>query len=778
MSVILWGNQEPVDSPVASGQTNESVAGLAGGGYVVVWNEGSTALNQKIHAQIFDAFGNPVGAEFQVGTGPNALLDPVVTGTANGGFAVAWQYDSSGNGTLFNIQAQAFSATRTLVGSQQTLGPLFSSTSQFSPSIAADGPTTPAGYTVTYIDNASHIGYNDFGGLAGEATLASQPVGSTAVAENLVVGAFMATTTGTGTSSAIYGSNLNAIGNFKINISTGNGVSNPAVATLGNGLNVVVWQEASSAANSAPAPDDNGYSIRGQLVQTATATGAESLYGGEFLINTLTNGDQTDPKVTALADGGFVVTWQTNASGTFNIDGQEFDAFANRVGSEFVINTNTTTNQVQPVISELPDGRLIAVWQDDSTGFDTLHQQILDPRGQTIVNTGGSPILVANNLGDMIEALGGNVSIYGGMGNDQIYGGNGDDTIYEPGGNNTIIGGSGFNTLVLNTTKASATITHNPNGSWTVSSPLGQDLLTNINDVQFTDQTVSLRVPENDDFTTSGLSGVLLDGSGNLIDWTLSNGAYAGYFGMGNTGTYGVVGTGDYSGYGNDDVLLENGSGGIIDWVMQNGVYASYNGVGNAGAYGVVGSGDFSGNGSADILLENGGGNLIDWMLKDGVFSSSNNIGNTSGYGVVGTGDFTGNGTADILLENGSGALIDWDLKNGIYAGYNTVGNASGYGVMGTGDFNGDGTMDILLENGAGNVIDWLLKNGVYAGWNEIGNASDYSIAATGDYNGDGTTDILLQNGSGNIIDWIMKNGTFSSFVNLGAASGYGVIKS
>jgi hypothetical protein len=37
-----------------------------------------------------------------------------------------------------------------------------------------------------------------------------------------------------------------------------------------------------------------------------------------------------------------------------------------------------------------------------------------------------------------------------------------------------------------------------------------------------------------------------------------------------------VVGTGDFTGGGTDDVLLQNG-GTVVDWIMQNGKYVSGN---------------------------------------------------------------------------------------------------------------------------------------------------------------------------------------------------------
>jgi hypothetical protein len=67
----------------------------------------------------------------------------------------------------------------------------------------------------------------------------------------------------------------------------------------------------------------------------------------------------------------------------------------------------------------------------------------------------------------------------------------------------------------------------------------------------------------------------------------------------------GVVGTGDFNGDGTTDLLLENDSGNLIDWIMQNGAYAGWNQIGNTSGYGVVGTGDYTGMQTAGILLEN-----------------------------------------------------------------------------------------------------------------------------------------------------------------------------
>jgi hypothetical protein len=284
------------------------------------------------------------------------------------------------------------------------------------------------------------------------------------------------------------------------------------------------------------------------------------------------------------------------------------------------------------------------------------------------------------------------------------------------------------------------------------------------------------------DFTGNGTSGVLLQGGSNLIDWSLSNGAYSGYNAIGDTFGFGVLGTGDFNGDGTSDMLFQSSLSDLYDWTMQSGTVTAINKIANpaAAGYGVVGTGDFDGNGTADILLQDAGQNLIDWTMQNGHYAGWNEISNPApyGYGVVGTGDFNADGTTDVLLQAGSGSIIDWTLRNGQWSGSNQVGNPtpSGYGLVGTGDFNGDSTSDILLENGNDDLIDWIMQNGVYSSYNPIGNTSGYGVVGTGDYNDDGTSDILLQNASGNVIDWIMKNGQYSGWNEVGGAGGYAVV--
>jgi len=93
--------------------------------------------------------------------------------------------------------------------------------------------------------------------------------------------------------------------------------------------------------------------------------------GGEFQVNTITAGEQRDPKIAPLG-AGFVVVW-TDYSGDgsgVRVAGQVFDAQGEKSGSEFTANTYTTGGQRDPAVASEGKGNFVVVWEDMITGQD------------------------------------------------------------------------------------------------------------------------------------------------------------------------------------------------------------------------------------------------------------------------------------------------------------------------------------------------------------------------------------------------------------------------
>ena len=159
---------------------------------------------------------------------------------------------------------------------------------------------------------------------------------------------------------------------FQVNTHTDYSQMDPSVTTLKDGGFVVTW--------SSWVQDGDSFGVYGQRYN---ANGSK--VGSEFQVNTDTTGDQQYPSVTALNDGGFVVTWQyTNldrsAGGAY---GQRYDVNGNEVGNEFEIDAYSGSWQTAPdsvpLVTDLNDGSFVVVWtsmdEQDLSSYGTYGQR-------------------------------------------------------------------------------------------------------------------------------------------------------------------------------------------------------------------------------------------------------------------------------------------------------------------------------------------------------------------------------------------------------------------
>lgn len=173
---------------------------------------------------------------------------------------------------------------------------------------------------------------------------------------------------------------------------------------------VVVWQ-------------GPGASAREIYQRVYDANGNVRTIGGstaEILVNTTTANDQYEPSVAPLADGGWVVTWQgSDASGTgifqrvYNADGSARNLGGSIGTNEFAVNSSTAGDQGSPSVTALPNGGWVVTWQSygmngrtqGPLGFDIM-QRVFNASGvaadtdvRVSVNTFGS------NLNPSVTAL-------------------------------------------------------------------------------------------------------------------------------------------------------------------------------------------------------------------------------------------------------------------------------------------------------------------------------------------------------------------------------------
>ena len=147
---------------------------------------------------------------------------------------------------------------------------------------------------------------------------------------------------------------------FQVNTAAAGGQYRSQIAILASGDFVIAWEDQGETGG-----DTSGEATRAQMYHRDG-----SKIGGEFIVNTSTAGDQGEPAITALSNGGFVVTWNdasgTGGDTTRSVKAQLYDAGGQRVGGEFLVNTLTTGDQDEVSVASLAGGGFVATWQDNS----------------------------------------------------------------------------------------------------------------------------------------------------------------------------------------------------------------------------------------------------------------------------------------------------------------------------------------------------------------------------------------------------------------------------
>jgi len=126
------------------------------------------------------------------------------------------------------------------------------------------------------------------------------------------------------------------------------------------------------------ADDVDGLGVYAQLFDTAGLP-----VGGEMLVNVVEGNNQQDPHVVMADDGSFVVVWKGIDSDGEGIYARMFDAFGQAISNEFIVNTAETGNQQDPQISMTGDGRFVVLWQSTS-GTDGIFAQLYNSAGAPV----------------------------------------------------------------------------------------------------------------------------------------------------------------------------------------------------------------------------------------------------------------------------------------------------------------------------------------------------------------------------------------------------------
>ncbi|MHC9237086.1 calcium-binding protein [Pseudooceanicola sp. 502str34] len=153
VSANVWPETEILTANSFAGEERDlsepSVTALDGGGFVITWvSEDQDVTGPGLFGQVFDAQGQPVGAEFQVDTSMlSDQTNPSVASLAGGGFVVAWTSASHG-GSDGDIFAQRFDDAGQRVGAE------------FQVSETTSGVVTSEPEVITFDDGSFFIGWS------------------------------------------------------------------------------------------------------------------------------------------------------------------------------------------------------------------------------------------------------------------------------------------------------------------------------------------------------------------------------------------------------------------------------------------------------------------------------------------------------------------------------------------------------------------------------------------------------------------------------------------
>jgi Ca2+-binding RTX toxin-like protein len=408
----------------------------------------------------------------------------------------------------------------------------------------------------------------------------------------------------------------------------------------------------------------------------------------EVRINTTTLNSQIEPSVTALADGGWVSTWTSydqdgDATGIYQ---QRYAAFGAKVGSETLVNTETGGDQFHSSVASLSDGGWVVIWvsvgQDGDRG--SIYQQRYESTGdkagiETLVNTTTQD----NQLDPSIVGLadGGWIVTWVSSGQD----GDGDGVYqqrYDAGG--VRLGGE---TLISATTvgfQNAPSVVALADGGWEVSWESSVGAVSDIYQRHFAADVAGTAL------------GDTLVGTG----WDETLIGYGGNDRLDGAGGDDIM----IGGFGNDTYVVDS----VTDMVQElpgqgtDTVLASLNfSLATFGSFGSIenltlnGKGNISGTGNAlaNVITGNVGNNILDGGVDAVVDTLIGGAGNDT-Y-VLGSG-------SDIVSDSAGIDTITSTSSRSL-AGYATIENLT---LSGTGNINGNALANVLTGNAGKNILD------------------------------------------------------------------------
>ncbi len=377
------GSEFMVNTQTAYPQNYPSAGMDDSGDFVVAWASGypgGYGYDYDVFARRYDNTGTPDGSEFQVNTNTtDSQYDPSISVDTDGDFVIAWRSDEQdeyGSG----IFAQRYDNTGAAVGSEfQANTYSYASQSEASVFLDDDGD-----FTVAWTESSYREDPEDWGSgiVAQRFTLgtAAAPtdisLSSSNIEDNTGAGVEVGTLTATDPD----------VESHSFTLVSGDGDdNNDNFVISGNSLQTnsfIDYETQPSQSIRIQVEDESGFTFEKAFTITVDdVADVPGLNGGsEYKVNTYTDSYNQGPSAIAMDDdGNYVVVWASNDQDgdEYGIYGQRYDNTGAAVGSEFQVNTYTDYSQENPSVAMDADGDFVVVWQSK---YGPMGQEIFAQR--------------------------------------------------------------------------------------------------------------------------------------------------------------------------------------------------------------------------------------------------------------------------------------------------------------------------------------------------------------------------------------------------------------
>ena len=318
--LALGSNKRVNDDPQVTNQYDASIAMDENGNFIIAW-EDPRNFNWDIYFQRYDNMGGPVGGNqrIDVGDGGSDQLDPQIAMDDSGNFVIAWHDARNGD---WDIYFQRFDNSCVATGNNQRVDTGANGIDQWGIAMAMEGM---GNFIFTWEDlrnvhwDIYFQRYTSLGGLSGA--------------------------------------------NQKVNDDIASGDQyHPSIAQDDAGNFVITWE-------------DNRSSHWDTYFQRYDASG--SAQGPNRRVNDDTGSEeQWDPCVAMDASGNFVITWEDERNGNYDIYFQRYDASGMAQGNNRKVNDDAgTADQLEPSIAMDDSGRFMISWSDERDGNWNVYLQ-------------------------------------------------------------------------------------------------------------------------------------------------------------------------------------------------------------------------------------------------------------------------------------------------------------------------------------------------------------------------------------------------------------------